>query len=132
MQSKHMGEKPFRCAICEKKFIQKSNLNQHFTTHAKQRPFRCDKCRREFSKEGDKKAHEKLCKRRQYQCYLCKDVMHNSMQWNVHNRNHQTREKPKNSGNANMQMKNVHLFISVCLLIMLRMQRNDSNHLASE
>ncbi|XP_055309907.1 gastrula zinc finger protein XlCGF57.1-like [Sitodiplosis mosellana] len=70
MQAKHTGECKFQCGICGKKCIYKGNLNRHLAIHRDQFPFRCTKCRREFIQAADKTAHEMICSRRQYQCYI--------------------------------------------------------------
>ncbi|XP_031635554.1 zinc finger protein 37-like [Contarinia nasturtii] len=94
MQAKHLGEKSFRCGVCEKGFCTKFNLKQHLATHAKQRPFRCAKCYRPFFQESDKETHEERCNRRLYQCYVCKDLKQNSHQLKQHMRSHHTGDKP--------------------------------------
>ncbi|XP_055308698.1 zinc finger protein 239-like [Sitodiplosis mosellana] len=72
MQAKHTGEHQFQCEFCRKRFVEKCKLNQHLAQHREQFPFGCIKCGRGFSTEGDKTAHEKICGRRQHQCYVCK------------------------------------------------------------
>lgn len=90
---KHTGEKSFQCAICEKKLVTKSNLNRHLATHAKKRPVRCCKCLRSFADKLEKEEHEKLCRRRHNQCFLCKHTVRSSQNLKVHLQAHHTGEK---------------------------------------
>lgn len=73
MQAKHTDEKLFECDICGKRSIRKEHLHQHSAIHRDQFLFRCIKCRRAFSSEDEKIGHETICRRRQYQCYFCKE-----------------------------------------------------------
>lgn len=40
-----VGEKPFECGICNKKFNQKANLSTHQKIHSSEKPYICDICR---------------------------------------------------------------------------------------
>ncbi|NXE71643.1 ZBT45 protein, partial [Calcarius ornatus] len=44
----HTGVRAFQCAVCCKRFTQKSSLNVHMRTHRPER-FQCRLCRRGFS-----------------------------------------------------------------------------------
>lgn len=60
--SKHLAEIEIR----EKKFLRKDQLILNMATNGNKFPFECSKCKLPFSEEYDKRAHEELCQRRQY------------------------------------------------------------------
>ncbi|XP_055308881.1 zinc finger protein 2-like, partial [Sitodiplosis mosellana] len=67
----HSGSKPFECSVCFKTFAHKNSLHCHVRTHADKLPHSCLKCGHRFAGEEAKQLHEKSCKRRRYECYLC-------------------------------------------------------------
>ncbi|XP_055309908.1 zinc finger protein 660-like [Sitodiplosis mosellana] len=94
MQAKHTDECKFQCEVCGKKCIYKGDLNRHLAIHRNQFPFGCTKCRRGFVEEEDKTAHETICSRRQYQCYICEYSTLYMTNLRIHIRVHHTGEKP--------------------------------------
>ncbi|XP_031635421.1 zinc finger protein OZF-like [Contarinia nasturtii] len=118
MQVHHTGERRFKCGVCGKKWLHKGNLKQHLATHSKQKPVHCSKCLMPFAREEDMIAHKDRCKRRLFQCYLCKVLKHELTQLQRHMRNYHTGENPfpcklcdgrfSLLGQANLHMKKVH------------------------
>ncbi|XP_034236529.1 zinc finger protein 814-like isoform X2 [Thrips palmi] len=47
----HTGEKPFKCAFCEKKFADQRSLVRHKRLHTGEQPFECDDCGRAVKTE---------------------------------------------------------------------------------
>lgn len=60
-------EKPFRCHICQRKFSEQDLLDIHLKVHQN----KCSKCKRKFNNKEKWEQHEKNCKARRYECYLC-------------------------------------------------------------
>lgn len=64
--------KPFKCDICEKRFLKRFLLNKHMKTHGLNLPYSCAKCKKGFANEH---LYEKHLKShlgfRPYACHLC-------------------------------------------------------------
>ncbi|XP_055312476.1 zinc finger protein 570-like [Sitodiplosis mosellana] len=67
----HSGEKQFECLVCTKSFARKHHLNGHLRTHSDDLPLSCLKCGQPFASGEARQSHEKRCKRRRFECYLC-------------------------------------------------------------
>lgn len=68
------GEKRYQCDHYSKRFSTKDYCNRHMLLAHQHNTFPCYFCFRPFSQIIDKEAHEKVCKRRRYECYLCNRV----------------------------------------------------------
>nr|CAI5852061.1 unnamed protein product [Callosobruchus analis] len=55
----HTREKTYKCAhsYCDKQFHQKSGLNNHILTHTGERPFKCTVCSKAFIQSNHLKEH---------------------------------------------------------------------------
>lgn len=97
VQNKSRGPKlkKYHCQICGKDFAEKGGLERHSNFHPSELPFRCRVCMIRFSHIDQMKAHETICTRQRFECYLCRFT---SLHWHwnrflVHFRKH-TGEMP--------------------------------------
>ena len=55
-----LGERPYKCNVCDKAFNQKGALQVHMSKHTGDRPFFCDFCPMTFAQRGNLRAHIKV------------------------------------------------------------------------
>lgn len=66
--------KNYSCDICKKKFIQKSDLLKHQTTHTKDKPWICETCGKDFSRKDSLDLHVNIhTKEIKYSCHCGRD-----------------------------------------------------------
>ncbi|CAO1414875.1 unnamed protein product [Diamesa serratosioi] len=69
-------EKPVhRCNICNRGFLNKSNIKVHLRTHTGEKPFRCEVCAKAFRQKAHLIKHQQIHKRigqeHDYKCFIC-------------------------------------------------------------
>ncbi|RYO82438.1 hypothetical protein DL764_009604 [Monosporascus ibericus] len=58
-ENRHLNIRPFKCAVCNKTFLQKANLRAHEDIHSGIKRFECklDGCTKQFGTRGNLKTH---------------------------------------------------------------------------
>jgi len=70
----HLGIKPYRCEICQRKFTQLSHLQQHIRTHTGDKPYKCRHpgCTKAFSQLSNLQSHSRCHQTdKPYKCNSC-------------------------------------------------------------
>lgn len=81
----------YRCTLCIRRFIDMGHLSTHMNEAHKngQYLYHCTRCMRQFVQKEDKDRHESRCKRRYFECHLCKVfVSHFKQKLKRHMRTH--------------------------------------------
>ena len=87
----HLGEKPYHCDNCNKKFIRVENLKEHERMHTGEKPYHCKHCDKKFRHQSGLQYHEKIHKKRsipseitsrglsvqkEFTCKFCSKIFH--------------------------------------------------------
>lgn len=91
----HTDGKPCEGEAHAMNSTQKKDLKDHMKTDANRFPFQCSICQQGFHIQREWKLHEKSCKRRRYECYLC--------QYTCLKKSHLVQHMPKHTGAKSFQ-----------------------------
>ncbi len=65
-----LGEKPFECEYCNRKFARASDLKVHLPVHSEDKPFKCDSCDKMFTRYSTLKEHSRTHTGKSQYCLL--------------------------------------------------------------
>lgn len=79
--------KPFKCDICGKQLMRKSNLVTHLALHSKVKPHTCHECGKNFAKATDLNLHKHIHKG-SYTCKTCNKCFVTRSKLERHSKSH--------------------------------------------
>jgi len=83
------GEKPFKCAQCNRAYLKRYLLKVHMRSHTGEKPYECKKCRKTFRYHSCLTNHMRLhTGERPYKCPICNKGFRVSMARLLHMRTH--------------------------------------------
>jgi hypothetical protein len=72
---KYLGDNRFKCDICSKKCISRSDLEIHMRCHTNERPFECSFCFKKFKTSANRSSHMDIHEStKKHECETCGNV----------------------------------------------------------
>ena len=82
-------DRPFKCAVCSKCFISKSELNQHINIHNESKNFMCEQCGKTFRSKSYLERHYKTHTGvKPFKCEFCGKMLSDKTGFTAHVRSH--------------------------------------------
>eukprot|EP00794_Sanderia_malayensis_P015149 gene15149-16706_t len=92
--------KPHLCAICNKKFLRKSDLKKHGLMHSGRKPYKCEKCGRHFSQSSNMLTHmRRHMGIRPFKCVKCDRAFFRKVDLRRHEGRHVGKKMKRKSSN---------------------------------